>query len=77
MDKLILDTKVFIGGLISMDNNKNRLKDRPKTKAEMRKMYFEHGSELGIEDGLHVGAKDSGTNKTKTDKLYHKVKKKD
>ena len=30
-----------------MDNNKNRLKDRPKSKAEMRKMYFEHGSELG------------------------------
>ena len=35
-----------------MDNNKNRLKDRPKSKAEMRKMYFEHGSELGIENGL-------------------------
>ena len=31
-----------------MDNNKNRLKDRPKSKSEMRKMYFEHGSELGI-----------------------------
>ena len=40
-----------------MDNNKNRLKDRPKSKAEMRKMYFEHGSELGIENGLHIGAK--------------------
>ena len=48
-----------------MDNNKNRLKDRPKSKAEMRKMYFEHGSELGIENGLHIGAKDSGSNKTK------------
>lgn len=60
-----------------MDNNKNRLKDRPKSKAEMRKMYFEHGSELGIEDGQKIGAKDSGTNKTKKEKLYHKVKKKD
>lgn len=65
-----------------MDNNKNRLKDRPKSKAdkskaEMRKMYFEHGSELGIENGLHIGAKDSGSNKTKTQKLYHKVKKDD
>ena len=39
-----------------MDNNKNRLKDRPKSKAELRKMYFEHGSELGIENGLHIGA---------------------
>ncbi len=60
-----------------MNNNKNRLKDRPKSNAELRKMYSEHGSEIGIKDGLHVGAKDSGTNKTKTEKLYHKVKKKD
>ncbi|MBO3445707.1 hypothetical protein [Clostridium sp. CCUG 7971] len=60
-----------------MDNNKNRLKDRPKSKAELRKMYSEHGSELGIEDGQKIGAKDSGSNKTKTEKLYHKVKKKD
>ena len=60
-----------------MDNNKNRLKDRPKSKAEMRKMYFEHGSELGIKDGLHVGAKNNGTNRTKTEKLYNKVKKED
>lgn len=60
-----------------MDNNKNRCKDRPKTKAEMRKMYSEHGSELGIKDGLHIGAKDSGSNKTKTQKLYNKVKKED
>ena len=60
-----------------MDNNKNRLKDRPKTKAEMRKMYSEHGSELGIKDWLHIVARDSGSNKTKTEKLYHKVKKED
>ncbi|MGL4911356.1 MAG: hypothetical protein ACRC3Y_02885 [Romboutsia sp.] len=60
-----------------MNNNKNRLKDKPKSKAEMRKMYYEHGSELGIENGLHVGAKDSGTDRTKTEKLYEKVKKKD
>ncbi|MGX4600948.1 hypothetical protein [Faecalimicrobium sp. JNUCC 81] len=60
-----------------MDNNKNRLKDRPKSNSELRKMYSEHGSELGIEDGQKIGAKDSGSNKTKTEKLYHKVKKKD
>lgn len=60
-----------------MDNNKNRLKDRPKSKSELRKMYSEHGSELGVEDGQKIGAKDSGSNKTKTEKLYHKVKKKD
>ncbi len=60
-----------------MDNNKNRLKDRPKTKSEMRNMYFEHGSELGIEDGMHVEARNSGTNKTKNEKLYCRTKKKD
>ena len=60
-----------------MKAHKNRLKDRPKSKAEMRKMYSEHGSELGIKDGLHIGAKDSGSNKTKTQKLYNKVKKED
>ncbi|GAA3660720.1 hypothetical protein [Asaccharospora irregularis] len=60
-----------------MNNNKNRLKDRPKSKAEMRKMYSEHGSELGVEHGQKVGARDSGTNKTKSEKLYNKVKKED
>ena len=48
-----------------MDNNKNRLKDRPKSNAELRKMYFEHGSEIGIENGMKIGAKDSGTSKIK------------
>lgn len=60
-----------------MDNNKNRMKDRPKSNAELRKMYHEHGSEIGIIDGQKIGARDSGTNKTKSEKLYHNVKKKD
>lgn len=60
-----------------MDNNKNRKKDREKSNAELRKMYSEHGSEIGIKDGLRIGAKDSGTNRTKTEKLYSKVKKQD
>ena len=77
MDKLLVYKLLVVLGGSFMDNNKNRLKDRPKSKAEMRKMYFEHGSELGIENGLHIGAKDSGSNKTKTQKLYHKVKKDD
>jgi len=42
-----------------------------------RKILFEHGSEIGVVDGLKIGARDCGTNKTKTEKLYHKVKKKD
>lgn len=58
-----------------MDNNKNRMKDRPKSNAELRKMNSEHGSDIGVKDGQKIGASDSGTNKTKTEKLYHKVKK--
>ena len=58
-----------------MDNNKNRLKDRPKSNAELRKMYFEHGSEIGIENGMKIGAKDSGTSKIKKQKQYNKAKK--
>ena len=32
---------------------------------------------IGIENGQKIGARDCGTNKTKTEKLYHKAKKKD
>ena len=60
-----------------MDNNKNRMKDRPKSNAELRKMYSEHGADIGIENGQKIGARDCGTSKTKTEKLYHKAKKKD
>ena len=60
-----------------MDNNKNRMKDRPKSNPELRKMYSEHGADIGIENGQKVGARDCGTNKTKTEKLYNKAKKKD
>ena len=34
-----------------MDNNKNRMKDRPKSNAELRKMNSEHGSDIGVEGG--------------------------
>ncbi len=30
-----------------MDNNKNRMKDRPKSNPELRKMYSEHGADIG------------------------------
>ncbi len=53
-----------------MDNNKNRLKDRPKSNAEMRKMYFENGAEIGIERGEKIG--DNGKKLTKRSKLSHK-----
>lgn len=39
-----------------MDDNKNRLKDRPKSNAERRKMDPKGNSDLGIIDGKKIGA---------------------
>ena len=38
---------------------------------------MQHGSDIGVKDGQKIGARNSGTSKTKTEKLYHKVKKDD
>lgn len=54
-----------------MDNNKNRLKDQPKSNAELRKMYSESGSEIGIEDGVKKGSDSNGKKYTKRSKLSH------
>ncbi|MGL5717502.1 MAG: hypothetical protein ACRCXT_18450 [Paraclostridium sp.] len=58
-----------------MNNNKNRHKDRPKSNAEKRKMLFGHGSEIGIVDGEKIGARNCGTTKTRNEKLYSKIEK--
>lgn len=39
-----------------MDNNKNRIKDRHKSNAEMRKIDPKHNDDLGIENGEKIGA---------------------
>ena len=54
-----------------MDNNKNRLKDRPKSNAELRKMYSESGAEIGIENGEKLGSHSNGKKFTKRSKLSH------
>lgn len=54
-----------------MDNNKNRLKDHPKSNAELRKMYSESGSEIGINNGEKVGSHSNGKKFTKGSKLSH------
>jgi len=60
----------FTGGTC-MDNNKNRMKDRPKSNAEMRKMYSEAGSEIGIEHGKKISSHSNGKKYTKRSKLSH------
>jgi hypothetical protein len=42
--------------VIQMDNNKNRLKDRPKSNAELRKINPKDNSDLGIIEGKKIGA---------------------
>lgn len=54
-----------------MDNNKNRMKDRPKSNAEQRKMYCEAGAEIGIVHGEKVGSRSNGKKYTKRSKLSH------
>lgn len=39
-----------------MDNNKNRLKDRPKSNAELRKVDPKGNSDLGVIHGEKNGA---------------------
>ena len=38
-----------------MDNNKNRIKDREKSNAELRKMCPKENADLGIINGQKIG----------------------
>lgn len=42
-----------------MDNNKNRMKDRPKSNPEMRKMQPKDNASVGIDEGHKVGVHES------------------
>lgn len=48
-----------------MDNNKNRMKDRPKSNPELRKMKSRENSDVGIINGKKIGLHDAGFEKTK------------
>lgn len=41
-----------------MDNNKNRMKDREKSNAELRKMDPKENADLGIIGGAKIGVHD-------------------
>ncbi|MDF2614289.1 MAG: hypothetical protein K0S71_2075 [Clostridia bacterium] len=41
-----------------MDNNKNRMKDREKSNAELRKMDPKHNDDIGIINGHKIGVHD-------------------
>lgn len=54
-----------------MDNNKGLNKTKPKANAELRKVFFENGGEIGIENGQRVGIGANGKKYTKRSKLSH------
>lgn len=50
-----------------MKNNKNRMKDRPKSNPELRKIDPRENADAGIIEGRKIGMHDGGHEKTTED----------
>lgn len=48
-----------------MDNNKNRMKDRPKSNPELRKINPKENADLGIINGEKIGVHNGKNEKSK------------
>ena len=48
-----------------MDNNKNRIKDREKSNAELRKMQPKNNADVGIINGHKIGVHEGKHEKSK------------
>ncbi len=48
-----------------MDNNKNRMKDREKSNAELRKMEPKNNADVGIKNGQIIGVHDGKHEKSR------------
>ncbi|MHC1722663.1 hypothetical protein [Aminipila sp.] len=48
-----------------MDNNKNRMKDRPKSNPELRKINPKENEDLGIINGHKIGVHNGKNEKSK------------
>ena len=53
-----------------MDNNKGHMRSDEKSNAELRKIYFQNGGDIGIENGEKTGKTEQKL--TKRSKLSHK-----
>lgn len=51
-----------------MDNNKNRMKDREKSNAELRKMHPKDNADLGIINGQKIGVHEGKHERSKSEK---------
>jgi hypothetical protein len=52
-----------------MKNNKNRMKDRPKSSPELRKMKPKDNADFGIIDSQKIGVHEGGHEKSGGNKL--------
>jgi hypothetical protein len=55
-------------GVFIMDNNKNRIKDREKSKAELRKMRPKENADLGIINGQKIGVHEADHERSRAEK---------
>jgi hypothetical protein len=51
-----------------MDNNKNRMKDREKSNAELRKIDPTHNADLGIKSGQKIGVHEGKHERSRSEK---------
>jgi len=51
-----------------MDNNKNRMKDREKSNADLRKMKPKENADVGIVNGQIIGVHEGKHEKSRTNK---------
>jgi len=54
-----------------VDNNKNRMKDREKSNADLRKMEPKNNADVGIANGNIMGLHDGKHEKTRTNIKDH------
>lgn len=64
-----INIRYEIKGGIFMNNNKSHMKTDKKTNAELRKMFPQSGSDIGIENGSKIDANNDKF--TKRSKLSH------
>lgn len=55
-----------------MDNNKNRMRDREKSNAELRKIEPRDNADVGIVDGQIIGVHEGKHEKSRTKKNANK-----
>lgn len=57
-----------------MDNNKNRVKDREKSNAELRKMQPRDYSDVGMINGQVIGVHEGKHEKSRPDRKNERLK---